>query len=105
MLPIVCLLYVLSYLDRGNIGNAKTAGAQHDLGLSSSQVSLPYVPGKSGKFNDIYAVDLGAQQFLHLLCPLRVDCAVLEDFSGTHICCPSLLRVSGAGTPYLNSWN
>lgn len=38
MLPIVCILYVLSYLDRGNIGNAKTAGAQDDLGLSSSQV-------------------------------------------------------------------
>ncbi|KAJ9602634.1 hypothetical protein H2200_012827 [Cladophialophora chaetospira] len=37
MLPIVCVLYVLSYLDRGNIGNAKTAGAQDDLGLSSSQ--------------------------------------------------------------------
>ncbi|KAK4945162.1 hypothetical protein LTR10_015588 [Elasticomyces elasticus] len=37
MLPVVCILYVLSYLDRGNIGNAKTAGAQKDLGLSSSQ--------------------------------------------------------------------
>lgn len=38
VLPIVCVLYVLSYLDRGNIGNAKTAGAQADLGLSSKQV-------------------------------------------------------------------
>ncbi|KAJ4255999.1 hypothetical protein NW762_009073 [Fusarium torreyae] len=37
VLPIVCCLYVLSYLDRGNIGNAKTAGAQDALGLSSSQ--------------------------------------------------------------------
>ncbi|OBT62152.1 hypothetical protein VE03_08325 [Pseudogymnoascus sp. 23342-1-I1] len=37
MLWIVCILYVLSYLDRGNIGNAKTAGAQDDLGLSSAQ--------------------------------------------------------------------
>lgn len=36
-MPIVCCLYVLSYLDRGNIGNAKTAGAQDSLGLSSSQ--------------------------------------------------------------------
>ncbi|KAF5671407.1 nicotinamide mononucleotide permease [Fusarium heterosporum] len=36
VLPIVCCLYVLSYLDRGNIGNAKTAGAQESLGLSSS---------------------------------------------------------------------
>lgn len=37
LVPIVCILYVLSYLDRGNIGNAKTAGAQEDLNLSSSQ--------------------------------------------------------------------
>lgn len=40
MLWIVCILYVLSYIDRGNIGNAKTAGAQDDLGLSSAQVCL-----------------------------------------------------------------
>ncbi|KAM5355039.1 hypothetical protein ACJ41O_001685 [Fusarium nematophilum] len=37
VLPLVCCLYVLSYLDRGNIGNAKTAGAQEALNLSSSQ--------------------------------------------------------------------
>jgi sugar phosphate permease len=37
VLPIVCILYVLSYLDRGNIGNAKTAGLQADLGLGNSQ--------------------------------------------------------------------
>jgi sugar phosphate permease len=36
MLPIVCILYVLSYLDRGNIGNAKTAGIMEDLGLSDT---------------------------------------------------------------------
>lgn len=35
VLPIVCLLYLFSYLDRVNIGNAKTAGAQTDLGLTS----------------------------------------------------------------------
>ncbi|KAF4344069.1 retrograde regulation protein [Fusarium beomiforme] len=37
LLPLVSVLYVLSYIDRGNIGNAKTAGAQDDLGLSDSQ--------------------------------------------------------------------
>ena len=37
LMPVVCCLYVLSYLDRGNIGNAKTAGAQKDLSLSDSQ--------------------------------------------------------------------
>ncbi|KAF9634117.1 hypothetical protein BFW01_g5012 [Lasiodiplodia theobromae] len=39
VLPIVCTLYVLSYLDRGNIGNAKAAGADKDLGLDSKQWS------------------------------------------------------------------
>ncbi|KAM4062282.1 major facilitator superfamily protein [Hirsutella rhossiliensis] len=37
VLPLVCCLYVFSYLDRGNIGNAKTAGAQDALGLDSAQ--------------------------------------------------------------------
>ncbi|EMR71639.1 putative mfs transporter protein [Eutypa lata UCREL1] len=36
MLPIVCVLYVLSYLDRGNIGNAKTAGILPGVGLSDT---------------------------------------------------------------------
>lgn len=39
LLPIVCCLYVLSYLDRGNIGNAKTAGTEADLELSDAQWS------------------------------------------------------------------
>jgi hypothetical protein len=38
-MPVVCCLYVLSYLDRGNIGNAKTAGAQEALNLSSDDWS------------------------------------------------------------------
>ncbi|KAJ5770236.1 uncharacterized protein N7511_002287 [Penicillium nucicola] len=39
VLPIVCTLYILSYLDRGNIGNAKTAGLDTDLNLSDYQWS------------------------------------------------------------------
>lgn len=37
LLPLVCSLYVLSYVDRGNIGNAKTAGMAKDLHLNDSQ--------------------------------------------------------------------
>ncbi|KAJ6439939.1 MFS transporter [Purpureocillium lavendulum] len=37
VLPLICCLYILSYVDRGNIGNAKTAGAKDDLGLDSTQ--------------------------------------------------------------------
>ncbi|PKS10373.1 hypothetical protein jhhlp_002124 [Lomentospora prolificans] len=37
LLPWLCILYLLAFLDRANIGNAKIAGLTHDLGLSVSQ--------------------------------------------------------------------
>ena len=37
ILTFLCALYMLSYLDRGNIGNAKTAGMNKDLGMTDSQ--------------------------------------------------------------------
>ncbi|KZV96950.1 MFS general substrate transporter [Exidia glandulosa HHB12029] len=40
VLPIVTLMYLMSFLDRGNIGNAKIAGLPEDLGLSSKQYSI-----------------------------------------------------------------
>lgn len=33
----LCLLYLLAFLDRTNIGNAKIAGLSKDLGLSTSK--------------------------------------------------------------------
>ncbi|RHZ54286.1 hypothetical protein Glove_428g67 [Diversispora epigaea] len=37
LLPLVTLLYVLSFLDRVNIGNAKLANIEEDLGLTGNQ--------------------------------------------------------------------
>lgn len=37
ILTFVCALYLFSYLDRSNIGNANTAGMSKDLGLSDGQ--------------------------------------------------------------------
>ncbi|CAD6454357.1 d784c3a0-d163-423c-926f-9ec128be12a0 [Sclerotinia trifoliorum] len=37
LIPLVMLLYLLSYLDRSNIGNAKTAGMTKDLDISSPE--------------------------------------------------------------------
>ncbi|KAK1595524.1 major facilitator superfamily transporter [Colletotrichum navitas] len=37
LIPWLCILYLLAFLDRTNIGNAKIAGLNHDLGLTSSQ--------------------------------------------------------------------
>ncbi|KAI0898167.1 MFS general substrate transporter [Annulohypoxylon nitens] len=40
LLPMLTILYLLSYLDRGNIGNAKIEGLQEDLGMSSDQYNM-----------------------------------------------------------------
>ncbi|KAF7555091.1 hypothetical protein G7Z17_g2446 [Cylindrodendrum hubeiense] len=39
LLPTIWLMYLLSYMDRTNIGNAKIAGMADDLALTSSQYS------------------------------------------------------------------
>ncbi|KAJ4984344.1 putative vitamin H transporter [Stagonosporopsis vannaccii] len=43
LLPTIWLMYLLSYMDRTNIGNAKIAGMADDLGLSSNQYSIALV--------------------------------------------------------------
>lgn len=40
LLPFVSLLYLLSFLDRSNIGNAKVAGMAHDLNLVGLKYNL-----------------------------------------------------------------
>jgi hypothetical protein len=37
LIPILALLYLMSFLDRGNIGNARLAGLEADLGLVGNQ--------------------------------------------------------------------
>ncbi len=40
LLPLISVLYLLAYLDRGNIGNAKIEGLVEDLGLSTNEYNL-----------------------------------------------------------------
>ncbi|OAL53127.1 MFS general substrate transporter [Pyrenochaeta sp. DS3sAY3a] len=40
LLPVLTLLYLLSFIDRGNVGNARALGMQKDLKLSNSQWNL-----------------------------------------------------------------
>lgn len=37
LIPMLALLYLLSFLDRGNIGNAKIEGLTEDLGMTGAQ--------------------------------------------------------------------
>ncbi|KAF1832847.1 pantothenate transporter liz1 [Decorospora gaudefroyi] len=43
LLPAIWLMYLLSYMDRTNIGNAKIAGMADDLNLTSNQYSIALV--------------------------------------------------------------
>lgn len=43
LMPSIFLMYLLSYLDRTNIGNAKVAGMTDDLDMDSSQYSVTLV--------------------------------------------------------------
>ncbi|KAI5457516.1 major facilitator superfamily domain-containing protein [Mariannaea sp. PMI_226] len=40
LLPVLAILYLLSFLDRGNIGNANIQGLSADLGLSGNQYNI-----------------------------------------------------------------
>ncbi|KAK0664381.1 putative transporter [Lasiodiplodia hormozganensis] len=43
LLPTIWLMYLLSYMDRTNIGNAKIAGMMEDLNLSSNEYSVALI--------------------------------------------------------------
>jgi hypothetical protein len=43
LLPTIWLMYLLSYMDRTNIGNAKIAGMYTDLKLTSDRYSISLV--------------------------------------------------------------
>ncbi|EME87423.1 uncharacterized protein MYCFIDRAFT_26809 [Pseudocercospora fijiensis CIRAD86] len=43
LLPCIWLMYLLSYMDRTNIGNAKVAGMTHDLGMDSNEYSISLI--------------------------------------------------------------
>ena len=40
MIPWLTLLYLVSFLDRTNVGNAKIEGLQEDLNITNSQYNL-----------------------------------------------------------------
>ncbi|KAM0723107.1 hypothetical protein Q7P37_001307 [Cladosporium fusiforme] len=43
LLPCIFVMYLLSYMDRTNIGNAKVAGMTDDLGMDSSEYSISLI--------------------------------------------------------------
>ena len=43
LLPAIWIMYLLAYMDRTNIGNAKIAGMATDLDLDSNRYSITLV--------------------------------------------------------------
>lgn len=52
VIPVIAMLYLLVFVDRVNIGNARVAGLQRDLGMTD----LQYQTGKPNP--EIYAFDI-----------------------------------------------
>jgi hypothetical protein len=44
ILPVLTLLYLLSFLDRTNIGNARLAGLEKDLNMKGLMYNVCYPP-------------------------------------------------------------
>ncbi|KAH8672826.1 retrograde regulation protein 2 [Tricladium varicosporioides] len=114
VLPIVCCLYVLSYLDRGNIGNAKTAGAQKALHLDSSQwtwvLNSFYICYVVFEWTTLLWKIFPAHIYVAALCVLWGSAAMCSGFVKNMaglIVCRSLLGIFeagfGAGAPYFLS--
>jgi hypothetical protein len=40
LVPVTCMIYLLSFLDRANLGNARVAGLQEQLHLTDHQYQI-----------------------------------------------------------------
>ncbi|KAJ5184262.1 hypothetical protein N7492_001878 [Penicillium capsulatum] len=114
VLPIVCILYILSYLDRGNIGNAKTAGLDKDLQLTDNQWSWVlyafYICYIVFEWTTVMWKILPAHSYIAVLCicwgAAAMCSGAVHNFAQL-ITCRSLLgvfeSVFGCGAPYFLS--
>ncbi|UPK96889.1 hypothetical protein LCI18_007824 [Fusarium solani-melongenae] len=71
ILPWIMLLYLLSYIDRSNMGNARNIGLEEDIGLGSVQyqiASASFYIGTPSTWLGICAVGWGAVSTLQATC-------------------------------------
>ncbi|OAG36485.1 hypothetical protein AYO21_09292 [Fonsecaea monophora] len=87
LLPILALLYLLAFLDRGNLGNAKVAGMATDLNLTGTQYNLA-----ATMFFIPYAVfEIPSNIVLKLLRPsIWMTCLVVS--WGTVVVCTGIVQ-------------
>ncbi|KIV95820.1 hypothetical protein PV10_03426 [Exophiala mesophila] len=73
VLPIIAMMYLLSFLDRSNIGNARVAGLQKDLQMSDwafhVAVTVTYVPYICAEIpSNLLIAKVGARRLIPGLC-------------------------------------
>jgi hypothetical protein len=69
--PVMMLLMLISYLDRGNIGFAATQGMTTDIGLKGNQLNVSYATCFCKENHMLMDID-GSISLLHLLYPSRI---------------------------------
>lgn len=92
--PVMMMLMLISYLDRGNIGFAATQGMADDIGLKGNQLNVSDLvcdPPVSDLFTD------GGVHLLHLLRAGRVPHVVLGQAASIPPCHPYHHPLLGAG--------
>jgi hypothetical protein len=94
LIPMLALLYLLSFLDRSNIGNAKIQGMQTDLNLTGPEYNLCATVFVS--HSDLFPF---AREWQPLT---SVSSSSLTAFSRFHQICFS--SASGRQCGYLASW-
>ncbi|KAI2934468.1 hypothetical protein CBS147320_1044 [Aspergillus niger] len=114
LLPLLCVLYILSYLDRGNIGNAKIAGLQESLHLNDSDWSWVlnsfYLCYTVFEWTNLLWRLFPAHYYVAVLCicwGAAAMCSGAVHYLGELIVCRCLLGIFeasfGAGAPYFLS--
>jgi hypothetical protein len=92
--PVMMMLMLISYLDRGNIGFAATQGMADDIGLKGNQLNVSDLvcdPPVSDLFTD------GRVYLLHLLRAGRVPHVVFRETTSISPCHPRHHPLLGTG--------
>ena len=78
LLPVLSWLYLLAFLDRSNLGNARIAGLEEDLELSGGEFNLAATV--SWKSNRVLTLDLGltvSKVFFLTYCLLEIPANIM----------------------------
>ncbi|KAJ9633858.1 hypothetical protein H2204_006644 [Knufia peltigerae] len=73
LIPLLTTVYLLAFLDRANVGNARVAGLQKDLGISDYQyqtaITVTYIPYIASEIpSNLVIKKVGPKYYIPFLC-------------------------------------